>query len=158
KGFADGDLEVKRTKDGYVVSATGRFGAGAMAEEGGELGPLKATATAEATQAFGGKVEMTFKTAEEAKRAMDILIRQAGALAAAGTAAGPLATPLLQPSKEELKFLADHINAVELSQTTAGSLAGNLGLDEKSSPVYAGLNGKVGLESGQTARVEFKDG
>ena len=158
KGFADGDLEVKRTKDGYTVSATGRFGAGALAEEGGELGPLKATATAEATQAFGGKVEMSFKTAEEAKRAADILVRQAAALGAASSPVGAVASPLLQPSKDELKFLANNISALELNSTVAGNLSSTLGLDEKSSPIYAGLQEKLGLEAGQTARIELKDG
>ncbi|HVE83424.1 MAG TPA: hypothetical protein VND93_11275, partial [Myxococcales bacterium] len=158
KGFADGDLEVRRTADGYTVSASGRVGAGALAEAGGELGPLRATATAEATQALGGRVEMSFRTADEAARATEILLRQAAAAGAATNPAAAAAAPLLQPGRDDLRYLADHVSAVELNSTAAGTVAAGLGLGDKDSPVFAGIQGRAGVEQAQTARLEFQGG
>lgn len=158
KGFADGDLDVRRTAQGYVVSASGRLGGGALAEAGGELGPLRATATAEATQAFGGRVEMTFRNAEDATRATETLLRQAATAAAATNPAAAVAAPLLQPSGDDLRFLANNISAVELSSTAAGLVSAGLGLNDKNNPVFAGLTGRASLEMGQTARLEMDGG
>jgi len=152
KGFGDGDVEVKLTKEGYVVSTFGKLGGGAMVEPGGEGGPFKANANAEGTQSIGGRVEMTFKSADEATRAVETLFRYA----ASGSMGIPgVSTP---PAQADLKLLSDNISAIELNTVSAGAVASNLGLSEKDFPAFAGYYFKASLEQGIAGRVEIKDG
>lgn len=167
KIYSKGAIEVERKGNQYVVSVDGELGGGIYGEIGGKLGPAKASGSAEATLGIGGKVEMTFDSPEEAKRATDILMRSA-AVAAAQTSASVSTVPgsglaadalgsAIGPSSDDLRFLADHTSAVELRGNVAAELAGSLGVADKGSQL-AGLFAKGNVKRELTARVEFGNG
>ncbi|MBS1149131.1 MAG: hypothetical protein H6Q89_829 [Myxococcaceae bacterium] len=154
KIYGKGSIEVEKKDGGYVVSVDGELGGGIYGEVGGKLG-AKVNAEASATLGLGGKVEMKFATAEDAKKATEILLKQAAASAAASQT-GPLAIPgqiasrAIQPSADELKFLAKNVSAVELRGNVAGELAGTLGIKD-----VAGINAGLKAKGEVAARIEF---
>lgn len=158
KVYGQGSVEVAKNPDGsYTVSADGELGGGIYGEVGGKIG-AKLNAEASATLGIGGKVEMKFKTADEAKKATEILLKQAAAAAVSNPTgplaiAGPLVAQAIQPSSDELKFLANHVSAVELRGNVAGELAATLGIKD-----VAGINGSLKAKGEVTARLEFEEG
>jgi hypothetical protein len=159
-----GELEVKRDSkeegDGYTVSVNGELGAGLVGKLGG-------TGAAEVGgSAFlnaGAKAEFKFKTAEEAKRATDIIAKAtlagaAGAATPLGPVAGAAANKVLGDPMSDLAGLRDNLSAVEvkLNAEAQGSIGvGANGLEgAATASAKAGINGSLG----QTARLEFKDG
>jgi len=154
KLYGKGSIEVEKKDGGFVVSVDGELGGGIYGEVGGKLG-AKVNAEGSATLGVGGKVEMKFATAEDAKKATEILLKQAAASAAAsqqGALAipGQLASAAIAPSADELKFLAKNVSAVELRGNVAGELAGTLGVKD-----VAGLNLGLKAKGEVTARLEF---
>jgi hypothetical protein len=165
KVYGKGQIEIERKGNQYVVSVDGELGGGLYAELGGKLGPAKASGTAEATLGAGGRVEMTFNSPEEAKRATEILLRQAAA-SAAGAATSSIAVPgsgiagraveaAMRPSAEEMRFLAQNTSAIELRGNVAAELAGSLGVADKQTQL-AGLFGKGQVKQEMAARIEFR--
>ena len=158
KGYGKGSIEVERNAEGkYVVSADGELGGGIYGEVGGKIG-AKLDAEASATLGVGGKIEMTFDSPEEAKRATEILLKQAASSAASVEGnqilpgAGFVAGQLLAPSADEMKFLADHTSAVELRGNVAAEVAGCVGLKD-----VAGLFGSAEVKEELAVRIELKD-
>lgn len=146
KVYAKGTLEVTRNDKGeYIVSADGELGGGLYASLGGSVG-ARAKVEGEATVGLKGKVEMKFKSPEEAKRAADTLVRMTSPGAALK---GP-------PSMEDMEFATKHISAVEVSGNTAAKLAGDLGIGvQKTTGASVFAEGGVKLE--HTARIEFDE-
>ena len=158
KGYGKGSIEVEKNEKGkYVVSADGELGGGVYGEIGGKIG-AKLDAEASATLGVGGKIEMTFDTAEEAKKATGILLKQAASTAVSVEGnqllpgAGLLAGKALAPSSDEMNFLADHTSAVELGGNVAGEVAGCVGLKD-----VAGLFGSAKVKDEVAVRIELKD-
>jgi hypothetical protein len=130
---ASGQVEVKRTQDGYTVSTELSAHVGAGLEVNGDLG-------------LGGKAEFKFKTAEEAQKATLIL---------AGVAAGatsPVLAPVLLPSGKEFNFLRNHLSSLDVTQSVAGKVDDKFG----AGPVEAGA--EAGAEINSTYRLEFDGG
>ena len=161
KVYGAGQIEVSKGDDGaYTVAVDGKVGGGIYGQLGASVGG-KAEASGEATLGVGGKVEFKFATAEEAKRATEVLLRQAAVSAVAsspaGIAAGPLAQQAIGPSAEDLKFLGDNISALELRGEAAAKIGGELGLGERGVAV-AGAFGEAKVETVAAARIEFEKG
>jgi hypothetical protein len=133
-GGVGGDIEVKRTTEGYTVSA------GANADVGLGVG---FGAKAEA----GARTEFKFDNKRDAQRAALIL---AGASAA--TVAPPPLKPALVPSAGDLNFLKDNLSAVELNHGVSAELDAKFG----SGFVEAGV--AAGAKVQTTYRMEFEDG
>lgn len=154
KVYGKGSIEVEKKDGGYVVSVDGELGGGIYGEVGGKLG-AKMNAEGSATLGLGGKVEMKFATAEDAKKATEILLKQA-ASSAASSQQGALAIPgmiagqAIKPSQEELQFLAKNVSAVEVRGNVAGELAATLGVKN-----VAGINGGLKAKEEVAARIEF---
>lgn len=163
KAYAKGAVEVTRNEAGkYVVSVDGELGAGVYGEVGGKLG-AKLNAEAEATLGVGGKMEMTFDNAEDAKRATEIILKQAAASAVTaggnnvvpgvgGVVAGAIAERTIGPTADEMKFLAQHTSAVELRGNVAAEVAACAGLKNT-----AGLFGNASVKEEVSARLEFRN-
>ncbi len=154
KLYGKGSIEVEKKDGGFVVSVDGELGGGIYGEVGGKLG-AKVNAEGSATLGVGGKVEMKFATAEDAKKATEILLKQAAASAAASqpgamSIPGQLVGAAIAPSKEELNFLTKNVSAVELRGNVAGELAGTLGVKD-----VAGVNAGLKAKGEVTARLEF---
>ncbi len=159
KGYAKGAVEVTRNEAGkYVVSVDGELGGGIYGEVGGKLG-AKLDAEGSVTLGVGGKMEMTFDSAEEAKKATGIILKQAAASAVGAEAnqlapvvGGLVAQKAIGPSADEMKFLADHTSAVELRGNAAAEVAGCVGVKD-----VAGLFGGAAVKEEVAARIEFKN-
>jgi len=158
KLYGKGSVEVARNAQGkYVVSVDGELGGGIYGEVGGKLG-AKLNAEASATLGVGGKMEMTFNSAEEAKKATEIVLKQAAASAVSSQAdrllpgASLVTNKALGPSADELKFLADHTSALELRGNVAAEVAGCVGLKD-----VAGLFGGAKVKDEVAVRIELKD-
>ena len=154
KIYGKGSIEVEKKDGGYVVSVDGELGGGIYGEVGGKLG-AKVNAEGSATLGLGGKVEMKFATAEDAKKATEILLKQAAASAAQsqnGVLAipGQIAAAAIKPSAEELKFLSSNVSAIEVRGNVAGELAGTLGIKD-----VAGANLGLKAKEEVAARIEF---
>ncbi|MBI3184835.1 MAG: hypothetical protein HYZ28_22075 [Myxococcales bacterium] len=161
KLYGKGQIEVARGDDGkYTVSVDGELGGGLYGELGGKAG-AKASAEASALLGVGGKVEMKFDTAEEAKRATEILLRQAAVSAIqsspVGAAVGPVVQATVAPSAEEMRFLTSKVSAVELRGNAAAELAGTLGVREQGIAT-AGLFGSAKVKGEVAARIELSPG
>ncbi len=156
KVYGKGSIEVEKKDGGYVVSVDGELGGGLYGMVGAKAG-VGGGADAEATLGVGGKVEMKFATAADAKKATEILLKQAAA-AAASSQQGPLAIPgqvaarALQPSKEDLQFLAKNVSAVELRGNVAASLSAELGAKGA-----VGIDGGIKAKEEVAARIEFSN-
>lgn len=154
KVYGKGSIEVEKKDGGYVVSVDGELGGGIYGEVGGKVG-AKLNAEAQATLGIGGKVEMKFKTAEDAKKATEILLKQAAA-SAAESQNGALALPgqvvaaAIKPTPEELKFLSSNVSAVELRGNVAAELAGAVGFKNT-----LGINAGAKVKDEVAARIEF---
>ncbi|HLL02196.1 MAG TPA: hypothetical protein VK539_16535 [Myxococcaceae bacterium] len=162
-----GELEVKHAKDangqgdGYTVSVNGELGVGLV-------GKLGATGAAEVGgSAFlngGAKVELKFATAEEAKRAADIIAKSTlvGATGAANPMLAPVtgaaANQVLGNPLSDLKDLGKNLNAVEFKLGIDAEGSASVGVDglenAATASAKAGINGSLG----QTGRLEFKEG
>jgi hypothetical protein len=132
RGAAQGELELKRTADGYELSVSGQAGIGVIGQLGGKAG-AEASAEAFAMLQGGGKLTLKFANAAEAERAVGIFARQA-AVAGASAAGGPLggltgaaAQALIGPSPDDLRFLANRVDSVEVRGGLAAEIAGELG-------------------------------
>lgn len=146
KGYAKSNVEVARGADGkYTVSADGELGAGLYGQLGAKLGG-NASAEAEALAGVGGKVEMQFDTAEEAKRAADSLLRT-GSPAYALVNGGP-------PSGDDLGFLKDHASAIELRGNAAAKAAAELGVGVRN-VANVGLFAGAEVKNEVTLRVDL---
>lgn len=144
KPGADG---AKPDTDGAKPGPGGtKAGAGAGAQ--GKLGALA-----------GGKVELRFESAAEAKRAMDIIAAGGvtGALAAGSGPAGPAAATLAQPvidkvfgaSAKDLPKLTQDLSAVEVKLGAYGELAGKVNagpLGELDGTLKGDVKGSVRVE------------
>lgn len=158
KAYGKGEIEVEKNEQGkYVVSVDGELGAGLYAEVGGKLG-AQVGAEGCISVGAGGKMEMTFDSAQDAKKATEILLKQAASTAVTVQGnqmlpgAGMLAGRALAPSAEEMKFLADHTSAVELSGNVAADVSGCLGLKD-----VAGLFGGAEVKDEVAVRIELRD-
>jgi len=163
KAYGKGAVEVQRNEAGkYVVSVDGEVGAGVYGEVGGKLG-AKLNAEAAATLGVGGKMEMTFDSAEEASRATEIILKQAAASASTaeannvvpvvgGMVAGAISERALGPTPADMQFLANHTSAVELKGNVAADVAGCAGLKD-----VAGLFGSAGVKDEVGVRLEFRN-
>ncbi|RKH55500.1 hypothetical protein D7V93_22670 [Corallococcus llansteffanensis] len=144
KAYAKAELECTRNDKGeYIVSADGELGAGLYGMIGGSVG-AKAKVEGEATAGVGAKVEMKFASAEEAKRAMDTLVRSTG----------PGGALLGTPTSKDLEFSMKHVSAVEVRGAAAAKLAGEAGVGVRgAADVGAFAEGSVELQV--AARIEF---
>ncbi|MEW5742447.1 MAG: hypothetical protein AB1938_26250 [Myxococcota bacterium] len=160
KLYAKGSIEVSREKDGYTVAVDGELGGGLYGQLGVAVGG-KVSIDGQATLGVGGKVEFKFKTAEEAKRATEILLKQAAASAAGaamsstpvgplGAVAGQVAQRTLGPSAADLQFLSQRMSAVELKGNVAAEAAATLGFKDALGAA-AGVKGKAEY----TVRLDF---
>ncbi|RKG96099.1 YtxH domain-containing protein, partial [Corallococcus carmarthensis] len=144
KAYGKADLECTRNDKGeYIVSADGELGAGLYGMVGGSAG-AKAKVEGEATAGVGAKVEMKFASAEEAKRAMDTLVRST-------TPGGALLGP---PSTKDLEFSMKHVSAVEVRGAAAAKLAGEAGVGVRGA-ADVGAFAEAGVELQVSARIEF---
>lgn len=149
KVYGKGGIEVSKGADGYTVAVDGELGGGIYGQLGATLGG-KASIDGQATLGAGGKVEFKFATAEEAKRATEIMLKQAAVSAASsavgnnplGFVAGQVAQHTLGPSAADMKFLADHASAVELRGNVAAEAAATLGFKDAFG-ANVGLKGKA---------------
>jgi hypothetical protein len=123
----------------YTVSMDGEVGAALL---GGAQG-----VDGKAVLGAGGKVEMSFKTPEEAARAVELSMRLP-------TSGYSNPTPGMDDSThltgEELEFLKSNMTAVEMRGTAAAELASELG-------IAPGLSttGTLGAGAESSVRVEF---
>jgi hypothetical protein len=127
-------------------------GGGVYGQLGGEVG-AKASVSGAATLGVGGKLELRFETAEDAKKGAGILLKQA-AVAGMEGAAGPLgmlAGAAVQPSQADMKFLSDHASAVDLRGNAAAQVSAALGFKS-----VAGVAGFAKAKGEDTVRLEFK--
>lgn len=164
KGWIDGCIEILYQPGGtYLVSVDGRLAAHIQPGVGGGRGVL-AKGDLEALIGAGVKLEMTFDTKEQAKRATRSLLQMsllAGASVAKGVGTGMLggvmALPLgsmLAPSEADVEAMRDKISAMELRGHVAGQLAGQLGLGIASVDL-AGVFGEVDAGTEVAIRLEF---
>ncbi|WP_164000513.1 hypothetical protein [Pyxidicoccus caerfyrddinensis] len=165
----NGTLELKNKKP-YVIAVDGEISAGVMGQLGakggadanGESAGAGGGLSGRAGLSAGGKVELRFESAAEAKRAMDIIGASAvsGALSANIATGGPATAALAQPiidkvfgaSAKDLPSLGKDVSAVEVRLGAYGELSGSLkgALDGVSASAKADLKG--------TVRVEMSDG
>ncbi|GIW73305.1 MAG: hypothetical protein KatS3mg102_2847 [Planctomycetota bacterium] len=158
RGEAAAELEVRRTAEGYEVEVSGEAGVGLIGQLGGEAG-AEAQASARAMLMAGGKVTMSFRTAEEAERAVGALARMGAVAAASQAAPGPLgwvagagAQALIGPSEEDMQFLSQHTRSVELRGGAAGVVAGELGIAET-----LDVGGEAGLRQDMGLVIHFPE-
>jgi hypothetical protein len=155
---AKGELQCTKTKDGYEVKVSGKAGIGVVGQLGFEVG-ADAEAKAKAEASAGGSVTMKFKTPEEAARAISILERSAVAAGVAtNPVVGPLAAQALQPSADDLKFLGDHADSIELKGTAAASVAADLGVGLGEDLQALGLKGEAGVEGNMAVKIQLPHG
>jgi hypothetical protein len=160
-----GELAVSRNaegqEDGYTVSVNGELGVGVVGKLGG-TGAAKVGGSAFLNG--GAKVEFQFDTAEEARRAADIIARSAavGAAGAATPALAPVtgaaANRVLGDPLSELAGLSKNLSAVELKLSGEAEGGVSLGVDGLEGAATAGANAGINGELGQTARIEFENG
>ncbi|HZI14421.1 MAG TPA: hypothetical protein VE153_28905 [Myxococcus sp.] len=171
----NGQLELKNAKP-YVISVDGEASAGIFGTLGAKGGAsTQGAGTSGSTPSaggnvsgraggtLGGKVELRFESAAEAKRAMDIIAASgaSGALAAGGGPVGPAAATLAQPvidkvfgaSAKDLPSLGKDLSAIEVRAGAYGELSGSL----KGTPL-GDLDGAVKADAKASVRVEFSDG
>jgi hypothetical protein len=142
KGTLNGSIEVLRGADGkYGVWLTGEVGLGPLAQVGGHLGPLAATACIDALVGGGTKLELSFDTKEEARRAAEIIHKSYHPLARG------------QIPAEDWKFLGSHLKAVELRLNRSGGPFTKLGLDGFGTG-FAGLFASASAKLEQAIRFE----
>ncbi|ATB31793.1 hypothetical protein [Melittangium boletus] len=158
---AKGEIEVKRNKDdaggGYTVSVSGEAGAGVAAKLGAKGA---AEAGASAYGIAGAKVEFTFATAEEAKRATDTLTQASLTTAAGATnpVAGLVTNQALGDPLGDVADLKDNVSALEFKVGAEGNLSGSIGAKGLGDVLGAGAKASLNGKQETTARVEFKDG
>ncbi|MBN8465425.1 hypothetical protein JYJ95_02820 [Corallococcus exiguus] len=144
KAYGTADLQCTRNDKGeYIVSADGELGAGLYGQVGGSAG-ARAKIEGEATGGVGAKVEMKFASAEEAKRAMDTLVRST-------TPGSALLGP---PSAKDLEFSMKHVSAVEVRGAAAAKLAGEAGVGVRGA-ADVGAFAEAGVKLQVSARIEF---
>jgi hypothetical protein len=153
-----GNIEVSKGKDGkYTVGLDGEIAGGLYGEVGGKVAGLHASGEASAMLGVGGKLELKFDSQEEATKAAGILLKRAGTMGAVSALAPPglggAAAALAAPSKDELKFLGDHVSAMELTGNVAAEALGTLGVKG-----VAGLMGGVEAKVSSTVRLEVGEG
>jgi len=152
KGYGQGSISVSKGSDGkYTVAADGELGGGVYAQIGASAGG-SATASAAATLGVGGRVELKFDNAEDAKKATGILLKQAAASGLEGVAgpAGALAGAAVAPNAADEKFISDHASAVELRGNVAAQVSAALGLKN-----VVGLAGFAKVKGEDTVRLEL---
>ncbi|MBL0699125.1 hypothetical protein [Comamonas sp. JC664] len=154
-GKTESTLEVRRSEEaggGYTVSTSSELGAGLAIKLGLRLG-AGASAGAEAFRTQGTKLEFHFDTAEEAKRAANIIqeFNAARALDASMPLAGLVANQIREDPRADFASLTRHISAVEYEVGTEAS--GSLELDLR-------VSGNLGLGGNKTttARIEMEGG
>ncbi|TNE48569.1 MAG: hypothetical protein EP343_15915 [Deltaproteobacteria bacterium] len=162
KGEADGFIEIQRLGERYVVAVDGQLAA-SIHPSGGLRKGLTAQVGVDAKIGAGVKLEMTFDTPDEAKRATRSLLQlsmMAGAGVASGVGGGVLggaiALPLgalLSPSEEDIQGMRERISALEIRGLVAGQLGSNLGLGV-SNVDLAGLVGELDAGTEVALRVE----
>jgi hypothetical protein len=163
-GSAKGELQCKKTKDGYEVAITGQAAAFFAPELGGKAGG-QASLEGKLEVGAGGTLTMKFATAEEAARAIRVAER-AALVAGAGAAGGPLlgvatgaaADALIGPSDDDWKFMTSHASSLELKGTAAASIAGTLGIGIGKDAKALGLSGEAGIEESMAVKIEFAKG
>ncbi len=162
KGEADGFIEIQRLGDRFIVAVDGQLAA-SIHPSGGLRKGLTAQVGVDAKIGAGVKLEMTFDTPEEAKRATRSLLQlsmMAGAGVASGVGGGVLggaiALPLgalLSPSEEDIQGMRERISALEIRGLVAGQLGAHLGLGVKNVDL-AGLVGELDAGTEVALRVE----
>ncbi|MHC4392834.1 MAG: pentapeptide repeat-containing protein, partial [Planctomycetota bacterium] len=161
RGEVAGSAEVKRVGDGedarYEVKISGEVGFGVIAELGGSAGG-EAKAEAQAMLRAGGAVTMTFDTPEDAARAVGIAARTAAAGPLLTTA--PMLAPVVGPSADDLRFMAENTTSVELAHGVSGELAASLGVGLDDGQLrLAGAGAKLAADVRYGARLTFpRDG
>ena len=159
-GKTEGALEVRRSEEpggGYTVSTSSELGAGLAVKMGLKVGG-EASVGAEAFRTRGTTVEFHFATAEEAKRAANIIQDFNSDMALRRTLntsmplAGLVANHLLGAPGEDFASLTPHIRAVEYEVGT--ELSGELELE------LGAASGDLGLGGNKTttARIEMEGG
>lgn len=157
-GAAEGNIEISRGKDDkgkdeYTVSVDAQVGGGVGGIiTQGTKGELSGSATAN----VGGKVELKFDNAKDAKKAVDTIMATAatGATGVTGLAADKLGIidHVFGASPADLGKLKDNISAVEVQGNVAAEIAAEGGTS------LQGLSGGAGVKAQHTARVEFENG
>jgi len=128
RGEVDGGLMVVRMAGGYDVTVSGECAVGVIGQLGGSAG-AEAQASATGMLRAGGHVTLSFKTADEAARAVEAIVR--------------IAAPAVEPSAADRRFLGDHLSWIEVRGGAAGEIAGDLG-----------VGGALGLEAGASASAD----
>jgi hypothetical protein len=141
-----------------VVANAGEMGAGVWGELGGKIAAAL-HAQAYGTAGVGARTEMTFATADEAKRAAHLLVRekQATLLLGLSPAVGALGARALSPNDEERKFLNAHVTAVHLYGDGVADLNGIAGVT-LSGVVRAGAFGDASVVTQHSLRLELAGG
>ena len=132
-GAAEVSIEVTRTEDGFVVtaSATGLVGGGLKIVDilGGPT----------------GSAEFTFAKLDEARQGIEGLLKIPTLPTPAGLAVGP--------SADELDTLVDHVSAIEVDASAVGQLDFLIGLTD-----FRGGGAEGELAVSRSARIELEDG
>lgn len=157
------NLEVERQQDGrYQVSVLGEAGIRAQLDltrraRGGGSDP---GAQLDGALDANARAEMTFDTADDAIRAVEIIGRQQAVLAASGGNPGMMLANQLAmgPSADDARFLARNTSAIELGGSASASIAARLGLPEQLGSVQAELGGEASGSSNVRARIELEGG
>ena len=161
RGAAEGNIAIRRDpdKDGkpqYTVSVDGQLGLGV----GGKLGK-GSEVEGSLMGNVGGKVELKFNSAEEAKHAVDAMMATAATAAVAsstgaaapltGAAAHQLTKRVFGADASDLADMKKNVSAITVQGNVAGELSGAVpGLKDLE------LSGNAKLQN--AVRVEFKDG
>jgi hypothetical protein len=159
-----GTLSVTRnepTEDGkdggYTVAVDGEVGAGVVGKLGG-TGAAEIGGSAYLNA--GAKVEFKFDTAEEARRATNIIAKSALASAANGAVpgAGMAANQVLGDPMSDLAGLSKNMSAMEVK--LGGEAEGSVGVGLEGLEGLASAGGSVGAnaEVSRTARLELENG
>jgi hypothetical protein len=108
-----GSIKVSRNNDTYTLALEGSVGAAVLLELGGTIGNVGAYAQGQLSGAVGTQLEFVFRSAEEASRAVSLLLGRAN-------------TPSAE-NERLLEALKAHASAIELNGAALGNAFGQLG-------------------------------
>ncbi|HVY63072.1 MAG TPA: hypothetical protein VHF22_15550 [Planctomycetota bacterium] len=163
EGKAKGEVEITRKDDEktgkpkYEVKVTGEVGAGLVLELGGKAG-AEATAGGKAEASLKGSFTFECDSPGEAARVAGIAGKMAlaGGVQASIPGIGTLAGMALAPGKDDMKFLADHAESMELGGEAAASLTAELGIGGDKDALRAlGADASVGAKVEQSVELKF---
>jgi hypothetical protein len=167
EGKGKGEVEVKRVDDPktgkpkYEVKVTGEVGAGLVLELGGKAG-AEATAGGNAEASLKGSFTFECDSPEEAARVAGIAGKMAlaGGVSTSIPGVGALAGMALAPSADDMKFLGEHAESMEVGGEVAAKLTAELGVGGDKDALRAiGADASVGAKVEQSVEIKFpKDG